>query len=167
MYFAGSARVIAPGGVVSRLAAREPFVAPSHLTYRRGGSSHVASENGAVTAVDLSQHRLLQVGSGCLPDARRHDCVGRDASDSVMSLIAWTWSCVRPYRGRMAMLSFIAAANIALGLLRHGRLSWSLTTSSETSRGRRPSRRSNTIWPGAARSRCSSSSCSEASSSRY
>ena len=61
--FVGSARVIAPGGVVSRLAAREPFVAPSHLTYRRGGSSRVASENGAVTAVDLSQHRLLQVGT--------------------------------------------------------------------------------------------------------
>ncbi len=35
----------------------------------------------------------------------------------MMSLIAWTWSCVRPYRGRMVTLSFIAAANITLGLL--------------------------------------------------
>jgi ATP-binding cassette subfamily B protein len=33
------------------------------------------------------------------------------------SLVAWTWSCMRPYRGRMAVLLGIAATEIALGLL--------------------------------------------------
>ena len=35
----------------------------------------------------------------------------------MMSLIGWTWSCVRQYRGRMVTLGFIVALNIALGLL--------------------------------------------------
>jgi ATP-binding cassette, subfamily B, bacterial len=33
------------------------------------------------------------------------------------SLIAWTWACTRPYRGRIAMLVGIAATEITLGLL--------------------------------------------------
>src|SRR4051812_10102749 len=33
------------------------------------------------------------------------------------SLVAWTLSCMRPYRGRMAVLLGIAATEIALGLL--------------------------------------------------
>jgi ABC-type multidrug transport system fused ATPase/permease subunit len=35
----------------------------------------------------------------------------------MMSLAAWTWSCLRPYRGRVVMLSGIALVNITLGLL--------------------------------------------------
>ena len=35
----------------------------------------------------------------------------------VMSLAAWTWSCLRPYRGRVAMLATIAADEVALGAL--------------------------------------------------
>jgi hypothetical protein len=34
-----------------------------------------------------------------------------------MSLAAWTWSCLRPYRGRVVMLGGIALVNITLGLL--------------------------------------------------
>jgi len=34
-----------------------------------------------------------------------------------MSLAAWTWSCLRPYRGRVAILTTIAATNVALGVL--------------------------------------------------
>ena len=34
-----------------------------------------------------------------------------------MSLAAWTWSCLRPYRGRVAILITIAITNVALGLL--------------------------------------------------
>jgi len=34
-----------------------------------------------------------------------------------MSLVAWTWSCLRPYRGRVALLTSIAMINVALGLL--------------------------------------------------
>jgi ABC-type multidrug transport system fused ATPase/permease subunit len=34
-----------------------------------------------------------------------------------MSLVAWTWSCLRPYRGRVAILTTIAVTNVALGLL--------------------------------------------------
>ena len=34
-----------------------------------------------------------------------------------MSLAAWTWSCLRPYRGRVAILTTIAVTNVALGVL--------------------------------------------------
>ncbi len=34
-----------------------------------------------------------------------------------MSLAAWTLSCLRPYRGRVALLTTIAVTNVALGLL--------------------------------------------------
>ena len=34
-----------------------------------------------------------------------------------MSLAAWTWSCLRPYRGRVAILTTIATINVALGVL--------------------------------------------------
>jgi ATP-binding cassette subfamily B protein/subfamily B ATP-binding cassette protein MsbA len=34
-----------------------------------------------------------------------------------MSLAAWTWSCLRPYRGRVAILTAIAVTNVGLGLL--------------------------------------------------
>ena len=34
-----------------------------------------------------------------------------------MSLSAWTWSCLRPYRGRVAILTTIAIINVALGVL--------------------------------------------------
>ena len=34
-----------------------------------------------------------------------------------MSLTAWTWSCLRPYRGRVAILTTIAVTNVALGVL--------------------------------------------------
>ena len=33
------------------------------------------------------------------------------------SLVAWTWACTRPYRGRIALLVGIAATEITLGLL--------------------------------------------------
>src|SRR4030095_5471533 len=29
----------------------------------------------------------------------------------------WTWSCLRPYRGRVAILTTIAIINVALGVL--------------------------------------------------
>jgi ABC-type multidrug transport system fused ATPase/permease subunit len=34
-----------------------------------------------------------------------------------MSLAAWTWSCLRPYRGRVVLLVGVALVNIALGIL--------------------------------------------------
>ena len=33
------------------------------------------------------------------------------------SLVAWTWSCMRPYRGRILLIALIALVEIGLGVL--------------------------------------------------
>ena len=96
---------------------RSGSAAPSRLAYRRGGWLYVVDDEGAVTIVNVVS-RPCNPGCGACA-ATRHEMVAPLAGQAypVMSLAAWTWSCLRPYRGRVAILTTIAVTNVALGVL--------------------------------------------------
>ena len=92
------------------------FGAPSRLEYLRGGWLYVVDDKGAVTIVNISRGHAIQVAAVARPTPR-DGRAARGSAYPVMSLAAWTWSCVRPYRGRVAILTTIAVTNVALGVL--------------------------------------------------
>jgi GT2 family glycosyltransferase len=62
-YYNGSIRVVNPSGVISTLGAPKQFPAPSRLAYRVGGWLYVASDSGAVTAVNVNKGRPYQLAT--------------------------------------------------------------------------------------------------------
>jgi len=70
----GNVRAITRGGDISTVGARGRFSAPSRLAYRRGGWLYVVDSKGAVTVVNVSRARPIQV-AGVMPRSQRHDIV--------------------------------------------------------------------------------------------
>ena len=62
-YYNGSIRVVNPQGVISTLGAPKQFPTPSRLAYRPGGWLYVASDTGAVTAVNVNRGRPYQLAT--------------------------------------------------------------------------------------------------------
>src|SRR3954452_12460290 len=62
-YYNGSVRVVNPQGVISTLGAAKQFPTPSRLAYRSGGGLYVASDTGAVTAVNVNRGRPYQLAT--------------------------------------------------------------------------------------------------------
>jgi GT2 family glycosyltransferase/sugar lactone lactonase YvrE len=60
-YYNGSIRVVSPAGEISTLWTPKPFVSPSRLAYRTGGWLYVASDTGAVTAINVNKGRPYQL----------------------------------------------------------------------------------------------------------
>jgi hypothetical protein len=62
-YSSGSVRAVNPNGVISTLGAAGRFIAPTRLAYRAGGWLYVASESGAVTAVNVVKGQPFQLAT--------------------------------------------------------------------------------------------------------
>jgi glycosyltransferase involved in cell wall biosynthesis len=73
-YLGGNVRAITRGGAISTVGAPGRFSAPSRLAYRPGGWLYVVDDKGAVTVVNVSRGRPIQVAGG-IKDGQRHDVV--------------------------------------------------------------------------------------------
>jgi O-antigen biosynthesis protein len=73
-YLSGKVRAITRGGDISTVVAPGRFSAPSRLAYRRGGWLYVVDDKGAVTVVNVSRGRPIQV-AGVITRGQRHDMV--------------------------------------------------------------------------------------------
>ena len=73
-YLGGSVRAITRGGDISTVGAPGRFSAPSRLAYRRGGWLYVVDDKGAVTVVNVSRGRPIQV-AGVITRGQRHEMV--------------------------------------------------------------------------------------------
>jgi hypothetical protein len=73
-HLGGSVRAITRGGTISTVGARGRFSAPSRLAYRRGGWLYVVDDKGAVTVVNVSRGRPIQVAE-VMTRGQRHDIV--------------------------------------------------------------------------------------------
>ena len=73
-YLGGNIRAITRGGAISTVGAPGRFSAPSRLAYRPGGWLYVVDDRGAVTVVNVSRGRSMQV-AGVIPRNPRHDVV--------------------------------------------------------------------------------------------
>ena len=73
-YLGGSVRAITRGGDISTVGAPGRFSAPSRLAYRRGGWLYVVDDKGAVTVVNVSRGRPIQV-AGVMTRGQRHEMV--------------------------------------------------------------------------------------------
>ncbi len=62
-YLNGSVRVVDANGVISTLGEPGRFKAPSRLAYRTGGWLYVASERGAITAVNVEKGHPYQIAT--------------------------------------------------------------------------------------------------------
>ena len=120
-YWAETSAAITRGGVSPPWVQPRRFkVAIAPRVSARGGWLYVVDEKGAVTVVNVSRGHAIQVAA-VMTRGQRHEIVSRGsravAANPLMSLAAWTWSCLRPYRGRVAILTTIAVTNVALGVL--------------------------------------------------
>jgi DNA-binding beta-propeller fold protein YncE len=73
-YLGGNIRAITRGGAISTVGAPGRFSAPSRLAYRPGGWLYVVDDKGAVTVVNVSRGRSIQV-AGVITRGPRHDVV--------------------------------------------------------------------------------------------
>jgi hypothetical protein len=73
-YLAGSVRAITQGADIATVGAPGRFSAPSRLAYRPGGWLYVVDDKGAVTVVNVSRGRPMQV-AGVITRGQRHDVV--------------------------------------------------------------------------------------------
>jgi O-antigen biosynthesis protein len=62
-YLSGNVRAITPGGGISTVESPRRFSAPSRLAYRSGGWLYVLDEVGAVTVVNVSRGRTIQMAA--------------------------------------------------------------------------------------------------------
>jgi len=73
-YLGGSVRAITRGGDISSVGTPGRFSAPSRLAYRQGGWLYVVDDKGAVTVVNVSRGRPIQV-AGVITRGQRHEMV--------------------------------------------------------------------------------------------
>ena len=73
-YPGGSVRAITRGGAIATVGARGRFSAPSRLAYRPGGWLYVVDDKGAVTVVNVSRGRPIQVAE-VMTRGRRNEMV--------------------------------------------------------------------------------------------
>jgi hypothetical protein len=73
-YLGGSVRAITRGGDISSVSTPGRFSAPSRLAYRQGGWLYVVDDKGAVTVVNVSRGRPIQV-AGVITRGQRNGMV--------------------------------------------------------------------------------------------
>jgi sugar lactone lactonase YvrE len=70
-YYNGSIRVVNPLGVITTLATPKQIPSPTRLAYRTGGWLYVASDTGAVTAVNVNKGRPYQLATTTVHRVRK------------------------------------------------------------------------------------------------